>query len=306
MAKFLFWLGLLLVIAPRLSAEEPVVMNLWPQDAPTWAGTTEQEHDTSAGGGDLVAGRTVIRLGHVSIPQLYLWPSAGETQQASQTTILICPGGGYSILAWDLEGTEIAERMSEMGYRVGVIKYRVPTRAEPQPWLAPVQDVQRAVSIVRELNVNAKRPDDLIGLVGFSAGGNAAARVAIAGTERFYEPIDATDQVSCQADFAGLVYPWLMVDADHPSGIIGEFALDGETPPVFFAHAIDDPVSCRNSLEFFSALQFRTRPAELHIFASGGHGFGARDANLPVANWPKLFDQWLRSAVIKPSTTNSE
>ncbi len=275
------------------------VLNLWPDAAPQWQAPTEPERDTSGPDGRDVAGRPVIRLGNVTVPQLH-WYNAESQAKNADTVILICPGGGYSILAWDLEGTEIAERFRSLGYTTGVIKYRVPTRQSGEPWLAPVQDVQRAISLVRSELVNSKGEKSRIGLVGFSAGGNAAARVATA-SKRWYEPIDKIDESPANADFVGLIYPWLMVEskkstADSPAsslGIIPELIVNEDCPAMFFAHAVDDPISCRNSLELFVKVQDRSIPAELHIFGNGGHGFGARDPQIAAASWPELMDRWL-------------
>ncbi len=137
-------------------------------------------------------------------------------------------------------------------------------------------------------------------MIGFSAGGNAAARVATA-QQRWYEPIDKIDESSAAVDFVGLIYPWLMVeskpstpDQSTPSlGIIPELTVNEDSPAIFFAHAVDDPISCRNSLELFAKAHERRVPSELHIFGSGGHGFGARDPQVVAASWPELMDKWL-------------
>jgi acetyl esterase/lipase len=286
------------------------VIDLWPAAPPAWDGTTQEERDTTDANGRPVADKPVIRLGHVSTPQLhyYVAPdhSGVEENARSKTTILICPGGGYSILAWDLEGTEIAQQFNALGYSAAVVKYRVPTRQSAVPWVPPVQDIQRAVSHVRMMAKGEGNDDVRVGVVGFSAGGNAAARVATAAGQRFYDPIDAIDDISCQVDFAGLIYPSLMVEKTTdakpksnrrdgtPTGIIPDLTIDSSTPPMFFAHAIDDQISCHNSIELFSALQANGIPSELHVFASGGHGFGARDKALPAANWPEQMAGWLK------------
>lgn len=275
------------------------VLNLWPDAAPQWKAPSEPERDTSGPDGRDVAGRPVIRLGNVTVPQLH-WYQAEPNAANADTIILVCPGGGYSILAWDLEGTEIAERFRSLGYTTGVIKYRVPTRQGGEPWLAPVQDIQRAISLVRSELLADRKDNARIGLVGFSAGGNAAARVATA-PKRWYEAIDKIDESSANVDFVGLIYPWLMIESkkspsDPPVqslGIIPELNVNEDCPAMFFAHAVDDPISCRNSLELFAKVHDRNIPAELHIFGNGGHGFGARDPQLAAASWPELMDKWL-------------
>jgi len=300
-----------MIATPMISvAAEPDpsvrVINLWPQTPPAWNAPTESERDTSGPDGRDVAGKPVIRLGNVTTPQLHLYELTDQPT-VDNTTILICPGGGYSILAWDLEGTEIAKRFNSLGYSAAVVKYRVPTGNADQPWVAPVQDIQRAVSHVRSSLSKMTNSEEIarVGLVGFSAGGNAAARVAAANGVRTYATIDEIDRASCKVDFAGLVYPWLMIANPEqpetspsrkttPQGIIPDLAITDKTPPMFFAHAIDDQVSWRNSFELFSALRASGVMAELHVYANGGHGFGARDADLPVAMWPEQMATWLR------------
>lgn len=283
-------------------ASQATVVELWPSAAPAWPGTTEPERDTSGPDGGKVADRAVIRLGHVAKPQLHVYPAAADATHAS-TMVIVCPGGGYSILAWDLEGTEIAEELNSLGFSAAIVKYRVPTRQMERAWMPPVQDIQRAVSLLRNGKIESGQVFDRIGVVGFSAGGNAAARVAAAAGKRFYEPVDQADEAGCQVDFAGLVYPWLMIKDEDPKGgddesrlgIIPELQINSATPPMFLAHAMNDPISCRNSLELFSALQLHKVVAELHIFSGGGHGFGARDKAIAAANWPEHFAKWLRT-----------
>lgn len=315
---FVWVLSAILICAEPAGCEEPAkdiptagdaaqVIDLWPQEPPAWAGTAEQEHDTSGPNGNKVAGKSVIRLGHVSKPQLHLYAAKPDAPHA-KTMVLICPGGGYSILAWDLEGTEIAAQFNSLGFSAAVLKYRVPTRQMEQAWLPPVQDVQRAISIIRSGRTAQSGADqegiafDQVGLVGFSAGGNAAVRAAASGGRRFYSAIDETDESNCQPDFAGLIYPWLMIEAaakvkpgDTNLGILPELTIDSSTPPMFMAHAHDDPISCKNSVELFSQLQDKGIRGELHVYSGGGHGFGARDKNVAAANWPEQMAKWLTS-----------
>ena len=285
--------------APTQNGSDVMVIDLWPQSPPAWTQPSGEERDTSGADGRNVAGRSVIRLGNVSKPQLHVYPAAADAEHAT-TMIVICPGGGYSILAWDLEGTEIAEQFNALGFSAAVLKYRVPTRSMDQPWMPPVQDVQRALSLIRSGNIKGVKDLDRVGLVGFSAGGNAAARAATTGGRRFYERVDEADEASCEPDFVGLIYPWLMVPAkddkkatQNELGILPELEISASTAPMFLAHANDDPISCRNSLEMFASLQDRGVLAELHIYTGGGHGFGARDKTVAAANWPAQMAKWL-------------
>ena len=266
------------------------VQAVWPGKPPTWNPPQEAEADTTGPSGGLVADRRVIRLGNVSHPELHLYEPHGKD---TETAIIIAPGGGYSILAWDLEGTEIATWLQDLGISAAVLKYRVPTRNEPEKWLAPVQDIQRSIALLQNGGISGFAPKR-IGVLGFSAGGNASARVATA-KHRFYEPVDDFDKGGVRPDFAVLVYPAWLVDKDDPFKLTDSISVDSQTPPMFFAHAADDRVSCMSSVTLFGALQSNGIPSSLHIFASGGHGFGARSAGTPPDAWPSLCETWMRS-----------
>ena len=189
----------------------------------------QPEQDTSGPDGRTVAEKPVIRLGFVSQPELHVYRPKGNP---SDTAVLICPGGGYSILAWDLEGTEIAQWLQGIGVTAIVVKYRVPTRTSEPKWLAPVQDIQRSVSLVRSGAIEGVSPKR-IGVLGFSAGGNASARVATA-AQRHYELIDAHDEASATPDFAVLVYPAWLVRGDDETKLIEELEVTKDSPPMFF------------------------------------------------------------------------
>lgn len=260
------------------------VVSIWPDSPPQWDAPTEPEHDTSGPDGGLVADKPVIRLGFVSNPELHVFRP--QQQSASDTAVVICPGGGYSILAWDLEGTEIAQWLQGIGVTAVVLKYRVPTRTSETKWLAPVQDIQRSVSLVRNGAIDGVAPKR-VGVLGFSAGGNAAARAATA-DKRHYEAIDKIDHTSAMPDFAVLVYPaWLVTDED-PLKLIDDLHVNEKSPPMFFAHAADDRINCMSSVTLFNELKQNGVPCSLHIFASGGHGFGGRTAGKQTDAWRDL------------------
>ncbi|NND96894.1 MAG: prolyl oligopeptidase family serine peptidase [Pirellulaceae bacterium] len=266
------------------------VVPVWPSDPPAWTPPTQSERDTSGPESNQVAGKSVIRLGNVAKPELHSYPAGGD--HVSDTTIVICPGGGYSILAWDLEGTEIAEWLQQIGVSSVVLKYRVPTRDEGEKWLAPVQDIQRTISLLRNGAVDGI-PGKRIGVLGFSAGGNAAARSATA-KKRYYEAVDESDEANYLPDFAVLIYPAWLVHENEPTKLIDEIEVTDSTPPMFFAHARDDRVTCMSSVTLFSELQKRNIAASLHVFGGGGHGFGARENSMAEDNWPMLCEAWMR------------
>lgn len=269
----------------------PSVHRLWPDEPPAWQPPQEPEGDTTGEDGRLVAGKRVIRLGHVSTPQLHVYrPPAGSD---TGTAVVICPGGGYSILAWDLEGTEIAEWLQGLGVTAAVLKYRVPTRGADQRWLAPVQDIQRAVGVIRSGGIEGVDVER-VGVLGFSAGGNAAVRASVA-KQRYYDAVDRHDRTSPRPDFAILVYPAWLVQQDDPTKLDEAIEVDGQTPPMFFAHARDDRVTCMSSVQLFAALIREDIPAALHVFSGGGHGFGARPTGEEHDAWPALCERWLQT-----------
>jgi acetyl esterase/lipase len=185
-----------------------------------------------------------------------------------------------------------------------VLKYRVPRREGTPKDMPPVQalmDAQRAISLVRskaaEWGINAKR----IGVLGFSAGGHLAAWTATNFDKRTYDRIDATDDASCRPDFAVMIYPGGVVKRGT-ADLSPEIRVTAQMPPCFFAHAGDDRVSPENSVAMYLALKHVGVPAELHIYASGGHGFGMRPIGKPAATWPKRCEEWLRdTGVLKAS-----
>ena len=209
------------------------------------------------------------------------------------SAVVVCPGGGYSILAWDLEGTEVAEWLNSVGVTAVVLKYRVPTRQVSPKWLQPVQDAQRTLSIVRSRAEQWELDADRIGILGFSAGGDTAARTALA-PKRFYDRIDDQDDTSCKADAAMLIYPGYLANKEK-TALAEDLSVTKQTPPTFLVHAFDDRVPPESSLLFALALKKAGVPAELHLYDTGGHGYGLRPVDEhPVTSWPARCEDWLR------------
>jgi acetyl esterase/lipase len=281
------------VVVASSSAREPdAVLPLWPDKPPGEAAELPPEADTTKEDGKLIAGKRLIRLGNVSQPTLSVFlPPADKRNGAA---IVICPGGGYNILAFDLEGTEVAEWFNERGITCFVLKYRVPRRSGQEPkQLAALQDGQRAMGLVRsrasEWNVDPAR----IGILGFSAGGNLAAMTSMHFDQRRYEAVDAADAVSSRPDFSVLVYPAYLVEGDklHP-----DVEITKQTPPTFLVHASDDGVTPVNSALYYVGLKQAGVPSELHIYSKGGHGYGLRPTELPVTAWPQRCNEWLTTS----------
>ena len=221
-----------------------------------------------------------------------------DESKRTGAAVVICPGGGYHILALDLEGTEVAKWLNEIGVTAVVLQYRVP-RSKTKPYQTPpLQDAQRAVRYVRHhaeaLQVDAKR----IGILGFSAGGNLSALTATNFNEPSYEAVDDIDKVSCRPDFAVLIYPAYL----HKKGTNAELAdnvpVTGETPPTLMIHTDDDPITSLSSIAFYTALKAANVKSELHVYPSGGHGYGLRPSKHAVSQWPKVAERWMKSMSI--------
>jgi acetyl esterase/lipase len=267
-------------------ADAPRVLDVWPGKAPGVTGQPspgkikEQKH----GGG------TIQIVSDVSQPTLTVYRPAKEKDTGA--AVLICPGGGYNILALDLEGQEVAAWLNSLGVTGIVLKYRVPRRKDQPPHQAPLQDAQRAMGLVRsrarEWGIDPQR----LGILGFSAGGHLAAAASTNFDKRTYELLDEVDRVSCRPDFTVLIYPAYLTGKD---GLAPEIRVTAQTPPTFLAHAANDPIGPENSIALFGALRKAGVPAELHIYESGGHGFGLRRSKHPCSTWPQRCADWLRS-----------
>lgn len=274
------------------AADSPAAIPLWPGRAPGETADLAEEKDLTKPTDDLIAGRRLIRLGHVSRPTLTVYrPPADRDTGAA---VLVCPGGGYHILALDLEGTEVCDWLNSIGVTGVVLKYRVPRREGREPHAAPLQDAQRALGILRhraaEFGIDPRR----IGTLGFSAGGHLAAALST-NPERTYPPVDAADAVSCRPDFAVLVYPGYLAVKEQNDRLPAELKVGAETPPTFLVMAQDDPVRVENVLHYSLALQQAKVPFELHVYPKGGHGYGLRRTELPVTTWPDRVADWMKA-----------
>jgi len=274
------------------AAEGPPTHDVWPGDVPGETGDVGEENVLPQKEGQ----RQVVRLTNVTRATITLYRP--EKEKDTGAAVLICPGGGYHILAMDLEGTEVAEWLNANGVTGIVLKYRVPRRKDRPKHLAPLQDAQRAMSLVRSNAEKWSIDPERIGILGFSAGGHLAASASTNFDQRQYDPIDAVDEVSCRPDFTVLIYPAYLVEED---ALAPEIRVTSETPPTFFVHAGDDRISPENSVRMYLALRQAGVPAELHVFKGGGHGFGLRPSDDPCSGWPRLCEKWMRVQGILPS-----
>lgn len=302
--------GLLLVCLVR-GAEDPVVLPVWPGAVPGDFGTIGPERVRAPSDAPTMDAKWITGI---TKPTLTVYRPAKDRN--TRAAMLICPGGGYWNLAWDLEGEEVAAWLNTVGVTGIVLKYRVPRRPgqpEELPAPGPLLDAQRAVSLVRSRAAEWGIDSNQIGIVGFSAGGHLAVAAATQFDRRAYEPIDAIDKVSCRPDFAVAVYPGYLI-AQHPAGVETNknilapyIRIPTETPPMFLVHASDDPVAgSENSVVMYLALRQANMAAELHVFAHGGHGFGVRKSSLPCSTWTDRCVAWLQDQGMLNTNTNAD
>ena len=291
-------LATILLAVPLFAQSKIGPLALWKDAAPGEKGDIGEEHDTTKASDNLVAGRPLIRLGNVSTPTITVYKPAKEKDTG--TALVVFPGGGYNILALDLEGTEVCDWLNSIGVTGVLLKYRVPARKGQPRYQAPLQDAQRAVGLVRsrakEWGINPER----IGVLGFSAGGHLAAAVSNNFTKREYDKVDDADSVSCRPDFSVLVYPAYLTMKDEHDAIAPDLHITQETPPTFLVQAEDDQVRVENSLFYYLALKNNKVPAEMHLYSSGGHGYGLRATEKTVTTWPKHVEVWMQSIGVLP------
>jgi acetyl esterase/lipase len=292
-AAGVFLLAGLSLAGPGTGKEGPIVLPLWPGKAVGDYGSIGEERIRSP---EDAPTKDAKWLTNVTRPTITVFRPPKEKNTGA--AMLVCPGGGYWNLAWDLEGEEVAAWLNTVGITGIVLKYRVPRRPgqpEELPAPGPLLDAQRAVSLVRskagEWEIDPKR----IGIVGFSAGGHLAVATATSYDKRSYEPIDDTDKASCRPDFAVAVYSGYFVAAE--TGALAPYIrIPRRTPPVLLVHASDDSVShVENSIVMYQALRRVGIPTELHVYATGGHGFGVRPSDRPCSTWTDRCVAWLKS-----------
>ncbi|WP_160167266.1 alpha/beta hydrolase [Rhodopirellula sp. SWK7] len=280
--------------ATEIARQSDMVVRVWPGEPPEWDTPEKAEQDISTEDSRTVAGHPVIRLSNVRDVELHVFPATTESGKPSPVTVVICPGGAFNILAWDLEGLEVAKRFQEAGVNAAALKYRVPSRKMEPKWQPAVQDIQRSIAMIRAGKVTPNVPAH-VGVLGFSAGGNAAFHAATA-ENRLYKAVDAADAEISPPDFAALIYPAWIVQDDRPDQFREQIEITAETPPMFLAHAENDKHQVFNSVTVFQRLHAVGVPAALHVFTGSGHGFGARIDGRADDLWPELCVRWMRDS----------
>jgi acetyl esterase/lipase len=264
---------------------------LWPGIAPGEKGDIGPEKDMGKPNPNEPPERYVIQLGNITQPTITVYhpPKNKDTGAA----VIVCPGGGYYILAMNLEGTEICQWLNSIGVTAILLKYRVPGRKDLQRHTAALQDAQRAIGMVRhraaEWGIDPKR----IGILGFSAGGHLSAAAANNFETRTYAAVDDTDKESCRPDFTVLIYPAYLVQDHDMAQLAPEIKVTANTPPAFITMTEDDPVHVENAFTYALALKNAKVPVELHVYPTGGHGYGLRPSSNEVSHWPDRAAEWL-------------
>lgn len=281
------------VLAASVLPAASAPIRLWPGRAPGDTVELPPEGDTTKPADRLVNGVPIVRLGNVSVPTIEI--RRPDPAKDTGAVVVVAPGGGFHILAIELEGTEVCDWLNSIGVTGVLLKYRVPVRPDRPRYAAPLQDAQRALGVVRsraaELGLDPKR----IGMLGFSAGAHLTAALSNNHAERTHPRVDAADDASCRPDFAILIYPGGLVPAEgdtlHPELAV----VRDRTPPTFIAMPQDDPVRVQNALAYYIALHKAGVPAELHLYPTGGHGYGLRPTADTVTTWPARVTDWLRA-----------
>ncbi len=292
------WIIWLCIASPGGAAENPQVVELWPGAVPDETGNLGAERSLMSPRLDrkqVEVTEPTRMVTNVTKPTITIYRPAKDKDTG--TAVLVCPGGGYWNLYWQLEGEEVARWLNSLGATGIILKYRVPRRPDDvkgEPARRPLQDAQRAVSLVRsraaQWGIDPKR----IGMVGFSAGGHLAIATATSFEKRTYQPIDDIDKISCRPDFAILAYSGYLKAKDKDELAPG-LRIPAGTPPVFLVHGGDDIISDpAHSVVTYLALKRAGVPAELHVYATAAHDFGVRPSDHPCSTWTQSCAAWLR------------
>ena len=275
---------------------------IWPGVPPGGQRGSKPETVTITGNDHLVAGKPWTYISNVSRPTITIYSPTGKNTGAA---VIVFPGGGYQILAIDLEGTEICDWLTSKGITCVLLKYRVPNTGPSWDQQCgcdrrtrssmPLEDAQRTISLVRSRAAEWHIDPHKIGVIGFSAGGHLVAMVSTHFDRRVYRAVDAADRQSSRPDFAIAAYPGHLFDYDKDA-LNQDIHVTRNTPPTFLVHAENDNVDGpSNTLFYYIALKDAGVPTELHMFAEGKHAFGLRPTKFPITAWPKLVETWLRT-----------
>ena len=271
------------------TAEERPQVELWPGQVPALPEGEKPE----------IVVKEDDRIGHrvlkVTKPMITVYRPAEEKNTGA--CVVVCPGGGYNILAIDHEGVDVCIWLNKIGVTGVLLHYRVPRVKDLPKHAAPLMDAQRAIRVTRQHAKEWQIAPNRVGVLGFSAGGHLTVATGTNYDRSDYPKVDAADELSCRPDFLIPIYPAYLTDDYRGDSLklADEIRVDKNTPPSIMIHATDDGVSATNSVAFYLALKKAGVATELHIYPSGGHGYGIRKTNHAVSTWPKRVEQWLRS-----------
>ena len=260
---------------------------------PALSSTPSHETDTTTDKDELIARKRVQRLTDVTNPTITVY--AAPASNNSGAAIVVFPGGGYRILAYDLEGTEVCDWLNSIHVNCVLLKYRVPNAGPYPAHPEALADAQRAVRLTRQHAAEWKIDVDRVGVLGFSAGGHLAAALSNHAMDQVYPAADSADQFSAKPNFAILIYPGGLVHPPERQQLEPGVIPTAGAPPTFLVQAEDDPVHVENTLVYYAALKSVRVPAEMHVYAQGGHGYGLRPSALPITEWPAVVDEWLHT-----------
>jgi acetyl esterase/lipase len=274
---------------------------IWPGKAPDPQPVKEPEFALSSGTSFLVAGKPATEVDNVTRPTMTVYSPKGKNIGAA---VIVFPGGGYYVLAIDLEGTEACDWLTSRGITCVLLKYRVPDSGPhgdaghqryPKAPMA-LEDAQRTMRLVRFHAAEYHIDPHKIGVLGFSAGGYLVADISTNFDKPVYPFVDEADKVSCRPDFAVAIYPGHLQASRSGLALNPKIPVTRQTPPTFLLQAEDDHVdNVNDSLVYYIALKNAGVPVEMHLYAQGGHAFGLRQTNLPITKWPQLVETWLRT-----------
>ncbi len=280
-------LSLILLATTSLSIAGPLEpLPLWPEGVPGEADVKLPEEKV-----ELKGEHKIEIMSNVSTPTLTMYP----TENGNGASVVVCPGGAYNILAYSHEGKEVCEWLNSIGVSAALLKYRVPRRDGLEKHHAPLQDAQRAISMMRSNAKEWKLDPKRVGILGFSAGGHLAAMGLTSDGKRTYPVDKKLDEVSCIPDFAILVYPAYLKNPKDENALSPEVTVTDKTPPTFLVVAHGDRKFVEGSALFYLAMRRHERDAELHIFNKGGHGFGLQNTDELISEWSSLAGDWLNA-----------
>jgi len=279
--------ALVLLFAFAAQAAEPLTIKLWPSGAPEKAGVKIGPEE------EIQKGDGIKRVTNVTDPTITLY----KPEKANGTTVVVCPGGGYSILAIEHEGTKVCDYLNTLGVTAALLKYRVPRRDPAKPSIEPLQDAQRAIGILRHRATELGIAADRIGILGFSAGGHLTIMATLHANDRTYPQDPALDVPDATPNFAIPVYPAYLVTKEDTFTLLPEIKVTEKSPPMCLIHAHDDKgvTSASSSALLYLEYKKLNLPAELHIYAKGGHGFGMKESGLPTASWHLRVGEWMKA-----------